>query len=370
MKELLKKLIQAQTTADKGELAAAEVISAEFKRAGIDSQIDVWDGNRANIISHIKSAAGKPALLFGCHLDVVGPGDAVWKYPAFDAVESEGRIYGRGSTDMKGGIASVIEAICRLMRSGIQLQGDIIFFAAAGEETDSCGVERFIRNRTRLPELTGVIIPEPTDFSIVTAHRGLLWLEVITKGKAAHSSAPELGVNAINSMRSFLNELEEHHFVGEFHEMLGRCSISINTIAAGNELNVVPDRCTAAIDIRTVPGQNHRYIIAEIEKIFAKLRANNPEFEAEVRMLRQSQPLETDRHCTFVKDFCFCLGTQETKSVGFTTDGPSFVCLGAPIVIFGPGKPEICHKPDEYIEIDDVEKAVDYYKKLILQFLG
>ena len=369
MKELLKKLIQAQTTSEMGELAAAEVISAEFARWGIKSDIDSWESNRANIIARVKSSGQRAALLFACHHDVVGPGDAPWQYPPFGAVEADGKIYGRGSTDMKSGIAAAVTAICRIANSGTKLQGDIIFVAAAGEETDSAGAERFVGNCGWLPELAGVIIPEPTDFSIVTAHRGMLWLEVTTKGKSAHGSTPQLGVNAIISMRHFLNELEKYDISAKSHELLGRCSMSVNTIIGGKTLNVVPDKCTVGIDIRTIPGADHQDIVADIKGIFEKLKSLDPQFEAEVSVVRQVQSMETDRNCDFIREFCLSLGITETHAVGFTTDGPHFASLGAPVVIFGPGKPSLCHKPDEYIEIADIEKAVEYYKKIIVHFL-
>ncbi len=370
MKELLKQLIRAESTLEKGELAAAEIISAELSHPGIDCRIDTWDQTRANITAQVKSGGRKGALLFACHLDVVGPGEAKWEKPAFEAVESDGKIYGRGSVDMKGGIAAAITAIRQAVDSGIKLQGDIVFAAAAGEETDSCGAKRFISDRSRLPEFVGVVIPEPTDFSIVTAHRGLLWLEVITKGKAAHGSTPQLGVNAITSMRSVLDELENYEIPAEAHKLLGQCSMSVNTITGGKALNVVPDKCSIGIDIRTLPEQNHQDIITDLEKIFSKLKSRNPQFDAEVCVVRQVQPLETDCGCDFVKDFCSAVGTNETVAVGYTTDGPHFASLGAPVVIFGPGKSQLCHKPDEYIEIIDVEKAVEYYKNIILKFLA
>jgi succinyl-diaminopimelate desuccinylase len=369
MKELLKKLIRAETTQERGEQGAAEIISAELGRSGIDFRIDAWDQTRANITAWVKSGGGKGALLFACHLDVVEPGEAEWENPAFEAVESDGKIYGRGSADMKGGIAAAVTAIRQIVDSGTKLQGDIVFVAAAGEETDSCGARRFINDRANLPEFIGVVIPEPTDFAIVTAHRGMLWLEVITKGRTAHGSTPQLGINAIGSMRLVLNELENYKIPAEPHRLLGECSMSINTISGGKALNVVPDKCSIGIDIRTLPGQNHQDIITDLEKIFAKLKTENAQFDAEVSVLRQVKALETDNCCDFVKDFCSYVGINETKAVGFTTDGPHFASLGAPVVIFGPGKPELCHKPDEYIEISDMEKAVEHYKDIILKFL-
>jgi len=370
MKKLLKKLIQAKTTAEEGELTAAQVISAEFASFGIDSQIDTWDENRANITARIKSAGQKGALLFVCHLDVVAPGEAGWQHPPFGAVESDGKIYGRGATDMKGAIASVVTAIGRIAESGTKLQGDIVFFAAAGEEADSCGAERFVRNyAAQLPEIAGVIITEPTDFEVVTTHRGMLWLKVTTKGKTAHSSAPQLGINAISSMKSLLDELQDYKIAAKSHELLGDCSMSINTISGGKEINVVPDSCCIGVDIRTLPSQSNQQIINDFEGVIAKLKQKNPKFDAEVTVIREVGALETDNNCDFVKDFCSAVRANETKAVGFTTDGPFFASLGAPVVIFGPGKPELAHKPDEYINVSDVEKAVGLYKEIILKFL-
>ena len=369
MKELLKELIEAESTPEKGELAAAEVISAELGRSGINSRIDAWDSARANIVAHVRSTGSRAALLFACHLDVVGPGEAAWKHPPFGAVESNGRIYGRGSVDMKGPTAAVVAAIRKIVDSGAKLQGDLIFLACAGEETDSCGAVRFVADHGDLPELAGVIVPEPTDFAVVTAHRGMLWLEVTTKGKAAHSSTPQLGVNAINSMRLILNALESYEVPVEPHELLGKCSMSINTITGGKAQNVVPDKCSIRVDIRTLPGQSNQDVVADFERVLAGLKSRNPQFDAEISVLREMQALETDCGCDFVKDFCSCVGADETKAVNFATDAPHFVSLGAPAVIFGPGKPALCHKRDEYIDVIDIEKAAEHYRQVILSFL-
>jgi len=374
MKELLRKLIQAETTIENGELTAAEIISAEFGGAGINAQIEKWGQNRANVMAHVGSAKAKPGIMFVCHLDVVGPGEAKWEHPPFGAVESDGKIYGRGTVDMKGGIAAIVKSICQVINEGTKLQGDIVFLAAAGEETDSCGVKRFVDNcdwplRGWLPAIAGVVIPEPTDFAVVTAHRGMMWLKVTTKGKAAHSSSPELGVNAINSMRALLDELDKYRIDAEPHKLLGSSSMSVNTISGGKAMNVVPDECTVGVDIRTVPGQNHEVILNDLRQILIKLKEQHPTFEAEVSVDRAVEAIETEPDCGFVREFCNTVGVSETKAVSYTTDAPHLKPLGAPIIIFGPGKPELCHKPDEYIDVADVEKAVRYYKNIILKFL-
>jgi succinyl-diaminopimelate desuccinylase len=370
MKTLLKQLIQADSTPEKGELAAAQVISAFLHQSGIESRVDTWSQNRANVVAHLKSTGRKAGLLFACHLDVVPPGEAAWTYPVFGAVEAEGKIYGRGTTDMKGGTAAVVMAIRQIVEAGTPLHGDLIFAATAGEETDSCGAQRFVNHAGQLPEVAGVIIPEPTDFALVTAHRGMLWLEVTTTGKAAHSSTPHLGVNAIESMRRILNELDGYKITVEPHELLGGCSRSVNIIEGGKAMNVVPDRCKIGIDFRTLPGQDHRQVIADLERILERLKSADAQFDAAVSVLRQVQPLETDPHCDFVRTLCTATGTEKASPIGYTTDGPYFASLGAPVVIFGPGKPSMCHKPDEHIDIADMERAVELNTKIILSFLG
>lgn len=371
MKDLLKKLIRAEATLDNGELAAANVLAEYLSGHGINCRIDKWEGSRANFIAHVKSNGERPSLLFAAHLDVVPAGDTQWKLPPFEAVEVDGRIHGRGAADMKGPIASLAAAIVDVIGSGTKLKGDLILAATAGEETDSRGTKRFIeKDSTGLPRLAGVVISEPTDFTVVTAHRGMLWLEVTTIGKSAHGSIPHLGVNAIELMNVLLNRLNDYEPTYTTHPLLGKCSMSINEIHGGKVTNVVPDRCSIKIDIRTLPGQNNQDIISDLEAVCRELQERDERFEAEIAPAVRFVPaLETDVDSTFVKSFCEVVGMTKTNAVGFATDGPFFAELGAPVVMFGPGKGEVCHKPDEYIDIADLEKGAKLYKNIILKFL-
>jgi len=363
-------LIQAEATLDNGELAAANVLAEYLSGQGINCRIDKWDRNRANFVAHVKSSAERPALLFAAHLDVVPAGDGQWKLPPFEAVEADGRIHGRGAADMKGPMASLAAAIAEVVKEGAELKGDLILAATAGEETDSCGTKRFIEKEAlSLPRLAGVIIPEPTDFDVVTGHRGMLWLEVTTLGKSAHGSMPHLGVNAIGLMNSLLNRLHDYKLPCTEHPLLGKCSVSVNEIHGGKATNVVPDRCSINIDIRTVPGQTHQNVISDLEAICRELKASDSRFEAHIDTVKSVPPLETDVDSTFVKSFCEVVGAGKIGAVGFATDGPFFAELGGPVVIFGPGKPDVCHKPDEYIDIADLEKGAELYKNIILKIL-
>lgn len=368
MIELLKKLINARSTPDRGELAAAEVIKVELAAFGIESEIDVWDKTSANIVVHVKSSGQKPALLFAAHLDVVPTGTARWKHPPFEATEVDGKLFGRGAADMKGGIAAVVCAIAEIVKRGKTLRGDIIFAATAGEETDSCGARRFVET-AKLPKLTGIIVPEPTGLGVINAHRGILWLKFTTRGKTAHGSMPHLGVNAIESARSLLNELANYKLAFVPHPRLGSSTMSVNVISGGKAANVIPDECSITVDIRTLPGQNHNEIIAGFERLLEKIKMTNSQFVAELSVVRDCPALETDADSDFVKAVCRARGVDVPGTVGYTTDAPIFASLGAPVIIFGPGKAEICHQPDEFIEIADVESAASYYKNVIMTLL-
>jgi succinyl-diaminopimelate desuccinylase len=370
MKDLLKQLIQADSTAARGESAAAEAIARYFQEHGIDSRIDRWDGRRSNVIAHVKTTSRRPALLFACHLDVVGPGEESWRHPPFAAVEEDGRIYGRGAVDMKGPIAAVAAAICEVVKAKTTLTGDIVFAATAGEETDSAGVQRFMQDRTWLPRLAGIIIPEPTDLAVVTAHRGLFWLKVTTRGKAVHSSMAERGVNAIGLMKRVLDELEHYRIDFPPHPQLGKSSLSINLISGGAALNIVPDRCTLGVDIRTLPGQDPQAIRYDFERMLAKLTATVPQFEVDLAVERWAGAMETDPACPFVEMFCSAVDVDLTNSIPFTTDAPHLAPLGVPMVIYGPGNPGLCHQTDECIETADLQASAELFKNVICKFLS
>jgi succinyl-diaminopimelate desuccinylase len=369
MKNLLKKLIKAKSTPDVGEIECARVLADFFTSAGIESNIETWDKTRANISATIKSGGEKPALLFVSHLDVVPAGKQGWHSDPFEAAEQDDKIFGRGACDMKAGLAAAAAAIAEIKKSGIKLYGDVIFAATAGEETDSIGIKKFLETYgSGENNLCGAIVPEPTNFQLITAHRGLLWLEITTKGKTAHGSMPHLGINAIESMRVFLDELEHYDITGVKDKLLGTGSMSVNKIKGGSATNVIPDKCTAQLDIRTIPEHNHSQIQKDIEAIFAKISQTNKDFNAAIEVIRSVEALKTNSNCDFVNDLKKITANTETTAAQFTTDAPFIAELNIPVVIFGPGKPDICHKPDEYIEVEDIQKAVEFYKKIILHF--
>jgi succinyl-diaminopimelate desuccinylase len=367
MKDLLKKLIEAKSTPDVGELQCANVLADFFSSVDIDSNIEVWDTNRANIVATLKSTGKKAALLFVSHLDVVPASRQGWHTDPFVVTEQDGKIFGRGACDMKAGMATVAAAMAEIKKSGVELNADVIFAATAGEETDSCGILNFTKS-FNADNICGAIVPEPTGFALITAHRGLLWLEVTTKGKTAHGSMPHLGINAINSMRAFLDEFENYDMTTVSDPMLGTGSKSVNKIKGGSATNVIPDKCSAQIDIRTIVEHDHAIIQSDIEAIFTKVAQSKKDFSASIEVLRSVKALKTNSDCRFVDDLKKTTQIPQVTAAQFTTDAPYIAGLGIPVVIFGPGKGETCHKPNEYVDVADIDKAVEVYKKIILHF--
>jgi succinyl-diaminopimelate desuccinylase len=368
MKHLLKELIGVGATCANGERGAAETLARFFKTHGIPTELDIWDQTRANLVATLGSSdSNAPTLVFGSHLDVVPASPANWDTNPFEAVETNGKIYGRGACDMQGGLCAAAQAIAEIAQANIPLTGRVVFAATAGEETDSCGVDRFIgRYKNKILHPVGILIPEPTGLDILRAHRGILWLKIVTHGKTAHGSMPHLGINAIAKANALLNRLGDYVIPHTPHALLGGCSMSINRIAGGSATNIVPESCAIELDIRTLPGQNPQDIIQSIRDICNQLNETDGEFKADISIIRAVDALETDADDPFVKSVCALTGIGDTKAAGFTTDGPAFQKLNAPVVIFGPGDGSLCHKPNEYIEIVQMEQAKEMFKKVIL----
>ncbi|MHC4290256.1 MAG: M20 family metallopeptidase [Planctomycetota bacterium] len=336
MKELLKKLIRSAPTSENGELNAAKVLVDYFQQHGIQASLDQWDKTRANVVASVGSNdADAPTLLFGAHLDVVPASREHWQTDPFCPVERDGKIIGRGSVDMLGGLCAAAAAMVDLSKQ--PLNGRVIFAATAGEETDSCGVQRFVeQHRSQITNPVGVVITEPTGMRVLRAHRGILWLKVETFGKTAHGSTPQAG---------------------------------INRIAGGSATNIVPDSCVLELDIRTLPGQDHTGIIDDLQNLCDDLQKNDPDFKTHISIIRAVDGLETPADHPFIEQACRAIGATEVGTAGFTTDGPHFEKLSDAILILGPGDGSLCHKPDEAIEIEAVEHARQSYHRIACELL-
>ncbi|MGD1153193.1 MAG: M20 family metallopeptidase [Syntrophales bacterium] len=356
------------------EIRIAEYVGGILSKAGLEVEIIRHSPARASLLAVLKSSRQIAPLLYSAHFDTVPLGVEKWSHEPFDAVISDGRIWGRGAADMKGGMAALIVAATELARSGLPLRGDLILALTAGEEVDSLGATA-IASRSQLGPVQAVIIPEPSDNDIYIAEKGALWLELSTHGKTAHGAMPELGENAVLMMVDLIRELQKLQIPFKEHPMLGGFSMSVNTIQGGMKTNVVPDNCVVTVDMRTVPGQRHEAIVEWVKGMIAELSRRNPSFRASVKVTNDRLPVEASPDEPAVRLFVDIveelLGDRPTpKGVRYYTDATALVpAFKAPMIICGPGDPKLAHQPNENIVIEKLVQAVKIYTLTAGRFL-
>jgi succinyl-diaminopimelate desuccinylase len=348
------------------ELRAAEYVASILEKAGLEVDLIKHSPTRASVLARLRSARQVPALLFNGHLDTVPVGNEKWIHEPFHAEMADGKIWGRGAADMKGGLAALMAAVKTLAETRVPLRGDLILAATASEETDSLGAKA-IAARPDLGPVQAVVIPEPSYNDIYVAEKGALWLEITTHGKTAHGSMPELGRNAVMMMVTLISELEKLTIPYKDHPMLGVFTRSINTIVGGVKTNVVPDNCEVTVDMRTVPGQDHRAILKQVEDLIAGLSSRQPDFKASVKVTNDRAPVETSPQEPVVQSFADVVAevTGERpvpKGVRYYTDAVAFVpVLKAPMIICGPGDAKLAHQPNEHVEVSKLIQAAKIF---------
>ncbi len=354
---LCREIVKIRTVNPPGdETALAAYIGDVLRDSGLQVEVLPHDHGRASLLAFIKGSGRVPAIMLNGHLDTVPLGAERWKHDPFSADISDGRIWGRGTSDMKSGLAAMIAAGQAVARARRPLQGDLILAFTAGEEVDSLGAKS-VAARSGLGPIQAVVIPEPSSNDIYVAEKGALWLELTTKGKTAHGAMPDLGKNAVLMMIDLLQGLRKLSIPFQEHPLLGGFTMSINTIAGGMKTNVVPDRCVVTIDMRTVPGQDHRSILKQIQAVIDGLTTKNSDFRATVSIVNDRIPIETPPEERAVQTF---IGVIEEmtgqrpvpKGVRYYTDASTLVpAFKAPMIICGPGDPGMAHQPNEYVEI-------------------
>lgn len=371
----LQTVLQHDTTNPPGgERALAQYIADTLETMGIKSHLDILAEERANFVGCLPGSGEKKALLFNGHLDVVPAGEQQWQHPPFAGQIDNGKVYGRGASDMKGGLAAMVMAAGLVARAGVFLKGDLLITGTAGEETDSIGAHDLLK-QGYLENVDAAVIGEPSNLQLFSACKGALWLEFKTVGKTAHGSMPDQGCNAILQMNALINELNQYVFACQGHPLLGQSTMNIATIHGGVKTNVVPDACTLTVDIRTIPGENHEKIVFDIKKIMTRLTRENQDFCFSLTITNNRPPVATDVDSVAMQNALQSAVQSLGKElipcgVNYYTDGSVFApALGIPIVLFGPGDEKLAHQPDEYVEIDKYIDAIKFYVAFILNHL-
>lgn len=368
----LRELVQINSVHPGGdEAAVAAAVARKLAAEGIPADvIPLGQPRRANALGRL-AGGGRPGLVFSGHLDVVPPGEAPWRYDPWSATVADGRLYGRGSIDMKGGLAAQVMAVCLLRRAGVSLGGDLWLAATAGEESDLIGA-RAMAASGGIAGAGGVVVGEPTGLEVIVAHRGVIWLDVITHGHTAHASVPHQGVNALAAMGEALGRLAALQLPHTPHPALGGPTVTPTVIRGGTAANVVPDRCELRLDIRTVPGQTADQVIAAIAEVLRGL----PGPPAELVLVADDPPGATDPAAPLVQAALaaaadFTGRRHVPRTAGYFTELAIYQpVLQVPVVVCGPGNPGQAHQPNEHIILDDYLEGIRFFAALAVRGLG
>lgn len=340
-----------------GERACARFLRDVLSAWGFRTELSDAVPGRPNLVARIGEAAGGRSLMFNGHLDVVGVEGMT--HAPFSAEERNGRLYGRGSADMKGGLASMCAAAWRAARAGVN--GEIIIAAVADEEYESVGTRALLAGGLRAD---GAIIAEPTTLAIMPAHRGFVWIEVLVKGFAVHGSRWDIGVDAIRHAGLLLAELDRvdaEVLPLRAHPLLGRGSVHASLISGGIGMSTYPDLCVLKLERRTIPGDSAADVVAEVERACAAVRRVRPSFESSVRMLVAQGPSDVSANAPIVRELASaCEADGEAvriEGMSAWTDAALLNDAGIPAICYGPGDISLAHAAEEYIPLGEIDRA-------------
>lgn len=284
-----------------------------------------------------------------------------------------GRVYGRGSADMKAGIAAMISAIETIQSAGIEPKGDVLIALVVDEEHKSIGTEKFLEDYTA----DAAIVCEPTDLKIGVAHKGFIWGEVKIFGKAAHGSRPKEGIDAIMKAGKLLVEIErlaETELKTKKHPLLGFPSLHASLIEGGRELSTYPDNCKIQLERRTVPGEDHHVFEKELHKTIKRIHQKDREFRATYEPLFQRPPFEISEKREIVKILSRAYERAVKRKPKFTgitwwMDSALFAEAGIPTLAFGPAGTGL-HGPIESVDFASVSQTASVLIETVIDFCG
>jgi len=353
-----------------GEKNVADFLASVAARAGLDVEFQKVLPGRSNLIVRLLPRnKARRTILLAPHLDTIGADES-----QFVPRRKNGRLHGRGACDTKGSVAAMLTALCELAgaksRPG---ETAIIFTGLIDEEHAQAGSRALVAQAFRLQVPNGrdarattlAIVGEPTRLQVVTAHKGSLWLQLETRGRAAHGATPQLGQNAIHAMARIVNALETDYAARlrkRKHPLLGRATVNTGTICGGAQPNIVPDCCAITIDRRTLPGETEAGVRREIA---AFLRSKDLSAKISSLKLAPAPPLETNPKLPIVRQFLRSIGQSRPAGVDYFCDAAVLAGAGIPSVVFGPGDIAQAHTADEWISLASLERG----KNLLLNFL-
>lgn len=367
--ELAQTLVRMDTCNPPGrEEEAAGLCAGLLESAGFAVARHAFAPGRVSVVAELAAPDMESCLCLSGHLDTVPIGPDTWARPPLCGEVAHGRLWGRGSADMKSGVAALVVAALRAATRGPFVKG-LRVVLSAGEENGLEGA-KYLEN---LPGVLGgakaVVVCEPTGCDLLLGHKGVLWVTGEAKGRAAHGSMPEKGENALYKACEAALKLRGTFDGHPGHVIMGRPSISVNIMHAGHKVNVVPDLAEIEMDVRIVPGQGRAAVVSQL--------SNRCQGLCEVTLRDGYPPVWTEPDNAFAR-----LAAEVAREITgrdhppaaatYFTDGSVLARAypGAGVTLFGPGEPEACHSTDESCPVDQIDTAARFYEALALRYLS
>ena len=362
--ELTRELVAIDTVNPPGdEAACATALRGALEAAGFQVGWHPFGERRVNLVARVGGTPERKPICFTGHMDTVPLGAAAWRHDPFSGELADGRLYGRGTSDMKSGIAAFVVAAAGL---GRRLEGTagVELVITGGEETGCQGAVSLARQAGALGTAGAIVVAEPTANYPLVGHKGVVWLRIRVKGVTAHGSMPEQGENAIYKAARVVAALERLEVSATAHPLMGRATLNVGTIQGGLNINSVPDETVITVDIRTVPDLDHAEIVDRVRQMVGP--------EAEVETILDVGPVFSEPGGDWIQRVfelaAAAAGERPVaRTVPYFTDAGALKAAygGPPAVILGPGEPHMAHQTDEYCRVDRIHAAVHLYRDII-----
>ncbi|HXI97545.1 MAG TPA: ArgE/DapE family deacylase [Gemmatimonadaceae bacterium] len=350
-----------------GEGDCARTLASVLDDWGFSVELMEGVPGRPNVVARI-GPRDAPALMLNGHLDVVGV-EGMTHNP-FSAQIRGDRIYGRGSADMKGGVAAMCAAAVKGSQADSSRQ--ILVTAVVDEEYESLGMRALLADGIRAD---AAIITEPTRLAICPAHRGFVWMDIVVTGRAAHGSRYDIGVDAITHaglLLAQLEKLERTRESGPRHQLLGRGSLHASKIQGGVGMSTYPELCNLAIERRTLPGESAEKALGEIRDACAKVRSEHPQFAARVTLNTAQLPSDVPVDSPIVKRLRGALEREgvpvKIEGLSAWTDAAPLNEAGIPTICFGPGDIALAHAAEEFVPIEEIDVATRVLTRVVREW--
>ena len=359
---LTKKLIEFNTINPPGnEMEIARYTGGLLEDYGFEVSYIPYQEGRIHVVATMKGTQDLDPVIFTGHFDTVPLGQQAWKMEPLKASVHEGKLYGRGSTDMKGAVAAMIVAAKWAVKQGPPKRS-VKFILTADEELGCNGALDLVQRLPQSEKAYGIIVGEPTNNIPAIGHKGGIYLKLKTSGVTAHSSMPEQGDNAIYKMARAITQIENFIMEQERDPLLGLTTLNVGYCQGGMNLNSVPDKAEFTIDARTTTKMDHDKLLDNIQKTVGE--------EITIETLVNLKAIASEESQAFVQQVYKICGfpTENPRAMPYLTDGSVLQAFyrGIPTIIIGPGDPKMAHKTDEYCQVDKLYQAVEIYRDIMI----